>query len=222
MPAAKFVPVMVMVATADGTARALGLADVMVGVPLTVKTLPDVMDPKSFAGFVTVTVPRPVGAFPSMLTVAIRLVAVWKVVFWTWIPVFENDATAPLWNPPPVMVRFRLVAPAQPVFGLIDVKVGPAATPKTIADVTVPRSGFVTVTVRVLPVAALFAIVMVTVSVVLLLKSDVVDGDPGAREGHGRGGLEVGAEDVDVAQSSRPAPSRKESPTRPSGRGSGR
>ena len=82
---------------------------VVVGRPVTVNTPAPVPTPPS--PFVIVTSRRPVVAVPPTVTLAVRLVALTKLVELAVIPVPEKLATAPETKPVPVIVTFWAVAP---------------------------------------------------------------------------------------------------------------
>jgi hypothetical protein len=87
----------------------LGLVEVTVGTPLTVKTLVAVPVPAS--GLVTVKLRSPVVALELIVMLAVSCVALRKVVELTVICVPENALVAPLAKPVPVIVTLRLLAP---------------------------------------------------------------------------------------------------------------
>jgi hypothetical protein len=132
---------------------------------VTVKQLVQV--PVPAFGLVTVTFLAPVGPPAAIVMLTVSWVALLNVVVLTEMPEPENKTVAPLTNPVPVMTTFPVV-PEPLDAGLVEVGIGAAATVNAPVFVRVPPSGFVTVT-SLLPVVAVAAIVMLTVSCVALL-----------------------------------------------------
>jgi hypothetical protein len=164
-PEANPEPLIVMFWLAAPWPRELGLVDATVGAAFTVKQLEH--DPTPASGFVTVTLPAPVVAFPATVMLAVSDVAETNVVEFTVMPDPENVAAAPLTNPDPVIVMFWVDAPCPLEEGLVDETVGATLTVKQLAQEPVPASGLVTVTLRV-PVVAFVVRVTLAVSEVAL------------------------------------------------------
>jgi hypothetical protein len=143
----------------------VGLADVTVPEPVTVKT--PVPVPVDESVLVTVTLLAPRVAVGAVVMLAVSLVALTYAYELTVIPAPENVATAPVSNPVPVIVTAWPLWFCANEDGDTEVTVGAAATVKTPAPVPVPVSVLVTVTLLA-PSVAPPEIVTLAVSLVAL------------------------------------------------------
>jgi hypothetical protein len=85
-------------------------------------------------GLVTVTEPAPSVAVEAIVMLAVSVVELTNVVEFTVIPVAANEAVAPLENPDPVSVTFRLAAPRSAPVGLTAVSDGNTTVIDALAE----------------------------------------------------------------------------------------